>query len=151
LGGRESRSRPGNQPGSIVDGNPDSIVVTYDGAKADEDWYAVELPRPARISRVVFRHGRTFHDGGWFDVTEGKPQVQIRRIPDGPWETVARLDSYPAATATDAAGLRPGEGFEVRLPNAIEAVAVRVIGRPACGDNPAQSFSSCAELEAYGD
>lgn len=151
LGGRESRSRPGNQPGSIVDGNPDSIVVTYDGAKADEDWYAVELPRPARISRVVFRHGRTFHDGGWFDVTEGKPRVQIRRSSDGPWETVARLDSYPAASATDAAGLRPGEGFEVRLSNAIEAVAVRVIGRPACGDNPAQSFSSCAELEAYED
>jgi len=27
--------------------------------------------------------------------------------------------------------------------------AIRVIGKPACGDNPKQSFSSCAQLEAY--
>lgn len=147
--GSESRSRPGNQSGSILDGDPGSVVVTYDGRWSVEDWFAVSLPGPVRIRRVIFRHGRTFHDGGWFDTSQGKPRVQVRRTVDGPWETVGVLDDYPATSATDAAGLRGGEAFELRLAGPVEVVAVRVAGRPACGDNPAQAFSSCAELEAF--
>jgi hypothetical protein len=30
-------------------------------------------------------------------------------------------------------------------------VAIRVIGKPSSGDNPAQAFSSCAELQAFLD
>ena len=41
--GQESRSRQGNQNGSIIDGDPSSFVVTYDGSAAKEDWYAVTL------------------------------------------------------------------------------------------------------------
>jgi len=26
---------------------------------------------------------------------------------------------------------------------------LRIVGAPACGDNPSQSFSSCAELAAF--
>ncbi len=32
-----------------------------------------------------------------------------------------------------------------------EVAGVRVIGKPACGDNPQQAFSSCAELQAFAD
>ena len=46
---------------------------------AKEDWFAVHLHAPITFSRVVFAHGKTFHDGGWFDCSSGKPQVQIRR------------------------------------------------------------------------
>ncbi|MEI7503772.1 MAG: hypothetical protein WCJ61_10860 [Paludibacter sp.] len=33
--------------------------------------------------------------------------------------------------------------------NPLAALAVRVIGKPACGNNPKQSFSSCAGLAVY--
>lgn len=149
LEGTESRSRPGNQPGSINDGDAESLVVTYDGQRAEEDWYAVTLPRAVRISRVVFRHGRNFHDGGWFDASAGKPRVEIRRRPADPWEPVGLLEDYPATTATSPADLRPGQPFELKLTRPVSAVAVRVVGRPASGDNPVQAFSSCGELEAF--
>jgi hypothetical protein len=38
----------------------------------------------------------------------------------------------------------------VRFP-AVRALAIRVVGKPASGDNPAQAFSSCAELQAFLD
>lgn len=153
AGGQESRSRPGNVEGSINDGDPGTFVVTFDGRRATEDWFAVTLDQPAAIARVSFAPGRTFHDGGWFDASAGKPRVQVRRAKGGPWETVGELSSYPATTATDRAGL--GDGltgvFTVRLRAPVKAVAVRVIGTPACGDHPNQAFSSCAELQAFGD
>ncbi|MCZ7641191.1 MAG: glycoside hydrolase family 127 protein [Verrucomicrobia bacterium] len=147
--GIEMRSRRGNVEGSIVDGEVETFVVTFDGRKADQDWYAVALPGPGRMGRFVFVHGRTFHDGGWFDTTGGKPRLEVQRTADGPWERVAQFDDYPATTATDPAGLRAGQAFTVRLTTPVEAVAVRVVGRPAWGDNPNQAFSSCAELEAF--
>lgn len=147
--GIETRSRRGNVEGSIVDGEAETLVVTFDGRKADEDWYAVALPGPARMGRFVFAHGRTFHDGGWFDTTAGKPRFEVRRTADGPWERVGQLEDYPATTATESAGLKSGQAFTVRLAAPVEAVAVRVVGRPASGDNPNQAFSSCAELEAF--
>ncbi len=147
--GEESRSRRGNLDGSINDGDRASFVVTFDGHPASLDWYAVTLDRPVTIQRVVFAHGHCFHDGGWFDARTGKPRVQVRRRPDGPWETVGALEDYPATTATDSRGLRDGQPFTLRLPRPMSVVAVRVIGKPACGDNPRQAFSSCAELEAF--
>jgi DUF1680 family protein len=149
--GQESRSRPGNVAGSIIDGDPASLVVTFNGQPAAEDWFAVTLSQPVTIQRVAFVHGRTFHDGGWFDTAAGKPRIQVQRRPGGPWETVAELADYPATTATDPAGLKPGQRFVQRLPEPVTVVGVRVIGRPASGDNPRQAFSSCAELEAFGD
>jgi DUF1680 family protein len=149
VDGQESRSREGNQNGSINDGDPETFVVTFDGKRAAEDWYAVTLPRAERISRVVFMPGQTFHDGGWFDSRGGKPTVQVQRIQGGPWETVAELPAYPATTATDSKGLIPMQSFEARLANPISVVGVRVVGVPASGNNPAQAFSSCAELRAF--
>jgi DUF1680 family protein len=149
--GQESRSRGGNQIGSIIDGDPASFVVTFDGGSAKEDWYAVSLPGPARIGRVVFRHGHNFHDGGWFNASAGKPRVQVKTSRDGPWQTVGELGGYPATTATDHAGIAEGQPFECRLSRPVSLVAVRVIGVPASGDDADQCFSSCAELAAFSD
>ena len=70
----------------------------------------------------------------------GKPKVQVRQEKDGAWETVGELTDYPATTAASGAKLKPGQSFNLRLPAATSMVAVRVIGAPASGDNPAQAF-----------
>lgn len=149
--GEESRSREGNVSGSINDGDFGSYVVTFDGRAAGEDWYAVSLDAPASIGRIVFAHGRNFHDGGWFDTSAGKPRLQVQRTKGGPWETVAEVADYPATSATANPGLKPGQRFTLRLASPVPAVALRVVGKPAVGDNPNQAFSSCAELQAFAE
>ncbi|MBI5383851.1 MAG: glycoside hydrolase family 127 protein [Verrucomicrobia bacterium] len=149
--GEESRSRQGNQSGSINDGDAETFVVTFNAQPASEDWFAVTLNAPATIRRVVFAHGKTFHDGGWFNAGSGKPRVEIRGKQGGPWQRVGELAGYPATTAVDNGKLKPGQKFELKLPQPASAVAVRVIGQPAGGDNPKQAFSSCAELEAFAE
>lgn len=146
--GRESWSRAGNVEGRIADEDLATFRVTYDGRPAEEDWYAVEVDEAVRVSRVFFAHGRTFHDGGWFDASRGKPRIEVRRSKGGAWESVAELASYPETTATDSKGLREGQRFAVALPEPIDVYGVRVVGRPASGDRPDQAFSSCAELGA---
>ncbi|MCA8949721.1 MAG: glycoside hydrolase family 127 protein [Planctomycetes bacterium] len=141
-----ARSRAGNVEGSIVDGDTDSFVVTYDGEAAERDWYEVALRSPRRVSTIEFAHGHCFHDGGWFDASAGKPQVQVRRTAADDWQTIGALADYPATTATDSAGLRDGQRFRLDLTAPIDAVMVRVVGRPAFGDRSEQAFSSCAEL-----
>ena len=146
LFGKESWSRRGNIEGSIADGDTSTWRVTFDGKPRADDWFAVERDQPAQINSVVFAHGHVYHDGGWFDASKGKPRVQVKKTPGGAWEDVATLDTYPATTATDAAKLADGQEFTVRFP-ATQAVGIRVIGVPACGDNPRQAFASCAELQ----
>ena len=141
----------GNVDGSIIDGDPGTFVVTFNGRKAAEDWFAVVLDEPAPVSSVVFIQGQRFHDGGWFDASAGKPRIQVQRSKGGPWETVGELAEYPATTAASAAGLKEGASFTVKLEKPVAAAAIRVIGKPACGDNPSQAFSSCAELAAYAE
>jgi len=147
--GIEIRSRKPHT-GSIIDGDVATIAATFDARGAAEDWFGVTLDEPAVVGRVVFLHGRTFPNGGWFDTREGRPKVQIRTAPDGPWETVGELADYPAATAREAAGLKGGEAFSLRLDHPRQIVAIRVAGRPASGANPRQAFASCAELQAFG-
>lgn len=144
----ESRSRQGNRVESINDNSPVSFVTTYDGKLAGEDWFAVTLAAPATMRRIVFLHGKTFPDGGWF---AGKPKVQIQREQNGVWETLGELADYPETTMTDSKGIQPGQAFTLNLHQPVEAVAVRVNGVPACGANPQQSFASCAELQAFND
>ena len=151
AGGTESRSRPGNQHGSINDDDFDSIVVTFGGQRPNDDWFAVTLDTPVSVRRVVFAHGKNFPDGGWFDASAGKPRVQVQRAQDSAWETVGELSDYPATTATDNKKLKPGQTFTLRLPNPERVLAVRVIGAPACGNNPNQAFSSCGELQAFAN
>jgi uncharacterized protein len=147
-GGKMTASRTGNVFGSIADDDTDTYAVTYNDQMAEEDWFAVTLDKPVLINRVVFAHGQTFHDGGWFDTSGGKPVVQVQTETGGLWKTVATLDKYPATTTTNAGGLQAGQQFTVTFVP-IQAVAIRISGKPACGDNPEQSFASCAELQAF--
>lgn len=152
IGGTESRSRRGNVTGSVIDEDFESMVTTFDGQLAAEDWFAVTLDHPVTARRVVFSHGRNFHDGGWFDTSAGKPRVQVQRTAAGPWETVGEIDEYPDATASDAKKVEwwsRDSRFTLRLKAPVTFVALRVIGKPASGDNPKQSFVSCTELQAF--
>jgi hypothetical protein len=74
--------------------------------------------------------------------------VQVRAAAGAPWQTVGELADYPATTATDSKGLRPGQRFLLQLAAPVTASEVRVVGAPACGDNARQAFSSCGELTA---
>ncbi len=155
LGGKESVSRPGKVTGSINDDDFENAVTTFDGRRADEDWFAVTLARPVTAQRVVFTGTRAAHDGGWFDTHAGKPRVQIQRAAGGPWETIGELRDYPATTATAASnatgtrGLGVDSQFTLKLAAPATFVALRVIGAPSSGDNPKQAFASCAELQAF--
>jgi hypothetical protein len=149
--GRESRSREGNVAGSVCDGDLGTFVVTFDNRSAAADWFGVRLEAPVTIRRVMFTHGKAFHDGGWFDASGGKPRVQAQRERDGAWEDIGVLENYPATTATDPAGLKDGQTFVLQLDRPKRAVALRVIGKPATGDNPRQAFTSCAELQAFSN
>ena len=103
----------------------------------------MEIDQPATIARIMYRHGKLFSNGGWFDTSEGKPRIQIKRTRTGNWETLATLDNYPAATAIQAPGLRDGEAFSVRLKEPVKAGGIHVVGKPGGW------FSSCAELGGY--
>jgi len=153
AGGVESRSRPGSLSGSILAGK---LVDTKDGTQQDQDWYAVTLANPVALQRVVFTQGRYFDDGGWFDTTSGKPQVQIQTIKDGSWITVGELAHYPKMRSPDPTiknSWHPrywnGARFTCTLIKPVTALALRVIGKPASGNDPKQSFSSCAGLAVY--
>lgn len=146
--GVELRSRKPHV-GSILDGDLETIAATFENRRAAEDWFGVTLEEPALVGRVVFFHGKTFHNGGWFDSREGKPRVQIQTTIGGEWHTVGTLEDYPDTTAASAAGLQGGERFVCKLAEPMKAVAVRVIGKPASGNNPKQAFATCAELQAY--
>lgn len=149
--GNEARSRQGNVEGSIVDGDSETFVVTFDAQHRDEDWYGVTLESPVTLRRVVYAHGKSFHDGGWFDASAGKPRIQAQLEKDGPWKDLGVLDNYPATTATDGKGIRDGQAFTLRLEQPVRVFGLRVIGKPASGDNPKQAFSSCSELQAFAD
>ncbi len=144
----ESRSQRGNVSGSITDGEAETFVVTFNNRPQSEAWFAVQSEQPIDIRTVAFAHGRTFHDGGWFDTSSGKPEIQIQRTRDGAWTTVARLESYPATSAQNSADLEPGMVFNQPLPHAEQVVGLRVVGKPASGDDARQAFASCAELGA---
>jgi hypothetical protein len=148
MDGIEVRSRKPNA-GSIIDNNLQTIATTFNNKRAPQDWFGVELDEPVTVGRIVFAHGKSSHDGGWFDAAAGKPRVEIQSSPKGAWVPLCELADYPATTATDPAGLKGGESFTCQLPKPVEIVGVRVIGKPASGDSPKQAFSSCAELQAF--
>lgn len=144
----ESRSRPGNVAGSIIDGDRDSYVVTNDGQPGQSDWFAIRFGNAQAIRAVRFVHGRASRDGGWFDTRDGKPKVEVRGGPGEDWRVVGALEDYPATTAKDPGRLVDRQCFELGLDLPVQAWELRVVGRPASGDRPDQSFASCAELQA---
>jgi hypothetical protein len=92
-------------------------------------------------------------EGGWFDTSAGKPRLEIQKEPGGPWETIGTLEDYPDMTSARGPEnrwyLSTGHEFTLRVPAGVTFVAVRVIGRPSSGSNPAQAYASCAELQAF--
>ena len=46
-------------------------------------------------------------------------------------------------------GMKPSHLFKLTKP--VNAVAVRIIGKPAGGEEPATAHASCGELEWYAD
>jgi DUF1680 family protein len=147
--GIEIRSRKPNS-GSIIDGNLQTIASTFSNKKAQDDWFGVELPEPVSVQKIVFTHGKNFHNGGWFNSSVEKPYVQIQTSPKGKWETVCEIKDYPRTTATSPAGLKKNQQFICKLEKPAKVYGVRVVGKPSSGDNPKQAFSSCAELQAFG-
>jgi hypothetical protein len=143
IDGEEGRSHPGNVQGSIVDGNPKSFVVTFDGTRQASCWFSVELFEPTAVTKVVYCHGHAFVDGGWFAKA---PMLEARRKPGGAWEPLGELPGYPAVSQSSPAGLVDGQAFTLVLPSPVEVSAVRVIGVPASGNQTRLSFSSCGEL-----
>jgi DUF1680 family protein len=141
--GIETWSRDGSVPGSICDDRPDTYRTTFEGRAAREDWYAVQMEKPAAIARVVFRHGKVFENGGWFDTSGGKPKIQIKRPGVDRWEDVGALASYPNVAPGQIPALHDGEPFTLKLQQPVRAIAIRIVGRPG------RSFSTCAELAAY--
>ncbi|HOX56547.1 MAG TPA: glycoside hydrolase family 127 protein [Candidatus Paceibacterota bacterium] len=148
MDGIEVRSRKPNA-GSIIDDNCETIAATFSGKRAPLDWFGVELEEPVLVNRVMFAHGKTFHDGGWFDAAAGKPRLEYQSTAKGPWMRLCEIAGYPATTAENPAGLKGGERFTCQLAKPIHVFGLRVVGKPASGDNPRQAFSSCGELQAY--
>ena len=134
-----------------------AVVARVFQAAQRQQGRALGWDQPVSIGRVVFMHGRCFHDGGWFDASAqgagvaGKPKVQVRRDKGGQWETIGELDDYPATTATDKRGLKDGQAFILKLKEPVKAAGLRVLGKPASGDKPQQGFSSCAELQGFAE
>jgi uncharacterized protein len=149
LDGNASCSRQPNLDGGMTDEDFETFVTAADGKLAEEDWFAVNLNEPVMVKRVLFAHGKTTANGGWFDATAGKPRIQVKRTEDGAWETVAALTDYPATTAKNSAEMEGGEHVTCKLANPIKVWGIRVMGKPASGENPQQTTSSCAELQAF--
>jgi len=143
----ESQSRIGNAKGSLIKG---TLITTYDATKQEQDWYAVTLAQPSPVGWVVFTHGKWWQNGGWFDASKGKPQVQVQAVKDGPWATVGELSDYPATTATDNKSFPNFTRFACTLATPVTALSVRVIGRAASGGDSARNLSSSAGLAVYG-
>ncbi|HUV66172.1 MAG TPA: beta-L-arabinofuranosidase domain-containing protein [Sedimentisphaerales bacterium] len=141
----ESWSRSGNKNGSFVDGDNSTLRVTFTRKKQDEDWFAVERQPPVTINSVFYAHGQCYHNGSWWDASKGEPRIQVKKTPEGEWQDVAAIDTYPDTTATDNKGLPNGKEFVVRF-EPVKVIGIRIIGAPACGVNPKQNFASCAEL-----
>jgi hypothetical protein len=142
-------SRAGNAPGSLNDGDLSTVRNSWNGQIETEDWYAVMLDVPQLINKVVFAHGVTSPDGGWFNTNDGgKPKIQMLSTADGAWIDLANVDEYPATSDGDNGGLQTGQSFSIAISPTV-VYGVRVIGRPANYPGTTWSFTSIAELQAY--
>jgi uncharacterized protein len=148
LDGVEIRSRRPNH-GSVID-EFQTVSHTRNVRRWPHDFYGVELEEAITVAQIVFVHGFTGPDGGWFDSSDGKPRIEIKSKPDGDWEFFCELKTYPATTATDSAGLADLDRIICDLEKPIKVFGIRVIGKAAHGNNPKQNWTSCAELQAFG-
>ncbi len=152
TGDHEFLSRPGKTKGSFADNDPTTFSTTDDGRKLDEDWFETHVGWFSRFNVIIFRHGKTFPNGGWFDTSKGKPRVLLR-MQTGESIEVGTLEDYPVTTAESPGTLTDGQAFRLIIPKdkMKDAFGVRIIGTPAGGNDPNQNFASCAELQVLYD
>jgi len=110
------------------DNGPYPYCSTFNGDLSSQklDWWAVTFPRPVRFSCVEFTHGRLAQDGGyWVEL-----DVQVQHEPGGAWFAVPGFRIFPAYDLRDCRGnRRPFESYAI-LFDEVEAVGVRLYGRP---------------------
>jgi YHS domain-containing protein len=145
--GKESYSRAGNINASFIDNNFSTHRVSMDGTLQTTDWYAVTLPVPYLINKVIYAHGNNYADGGWFDTTSGMPKIQVQTSDGGIWTDVADITDYPTTSSSSGGGLTQGQQFVVSIDPVI-VYGVRVIGKPVQYTGKTYSFSSIGELQA---
>ncbi len=144
-------SRQGRHDGSLVDNDPTTFASTDNGQSAEKDFFEVGCGWHTKYNVIVFRHGRTFPGGGWFDTSKGKPEILAGSY--GRYYSIGTLDDYPDTTATDPGKLEDGQPFRFIIPkdHRESEHAIRIQGVPAHGEAPDQSFSTCANIEIYYD
>jgi uncharacterized protein len=147
-----------------VDPSAPSLEAQFDGSFTPSDpatpvWFAVMLPQPQAITRIVFRHGKAEPRGGWFDTSNAKPHLEVLRTapsirgkieymgyadPEGQrWTALGVLDSYPRTNAKLMPPLIDGRPFEFRLAEPVTIYGIRIVGHAG------GHFASCAELAAF--
>jgi hypothetical protein len=62
-----------------------------------------------------------------------------------------QITDYPATTAKNSAEMEGGEHVTCKLTSPVHAWALRVVDKPASGENPQQTSSSCAEVQAFSE
>jgi len=147
----EHVSRRGNLRGSFTDNSSETFTTTHTGDHREKDYFEVDAGWSCEFNVVVFRHGRAFPGGGWFDTSHGRPEVELKIWRN--YKKVAVLEDYPPTTAEDPGSLTDGQAFRVVIPKDQREAAsgVRVIGVPAHGNDPHQNFASCSEIQVYFD
>lgn len=93
------------------------------------DWWAITFPCPVRFNCVEFTHGSLERVGGyWVEL-----DVQVQYAPEGPWSSVSGSRIFPSYDLSDRRGNRlPFESYVI-LFDEVEAVAIRLYGRPGGG------------------
>ena len=138
--------------GTFNDDDLHTYMSTQDGTAPEEDWFAITMNRPIQAQQFAFIAGAVTPQGGWFDASAGKPRIQIRTTASAEWQTIGRLDDYPNTTATesrDVGNTWDLFSYRLKLPQPVSFVAVRIIGKPSGGTNPARPYVTCAELQAF--
>jgi hypothetical protein len=112
-------------------------------------WFALEAAEPVTFSQVEFSHGRSLVHGGWFDTSQGKPEIQVREHASADWRTIGRIETYPGTDAQHDGGLKPGQTFVITFKEPVTALGLRVRGTGAFGQYPPGRFATCGELQAF--
>lgn len=127
------------------------------GRPGDPVEFSVLAGQPVEARRILFRHGVSTPEGGWFDVRKAplKVAILLKEPPrhavtsiyvmeKAEWEEIGVMADYPASIDDSPPALEPGQAFEILLPAAQKLYGIRVRGTPG------GTHATCAELNAYG-
>lgn len=154
AGGRVVASGYDSMPYYLYDGDQNgSLFTTQNGELQQNAYIGILRNRRMTIERLLIVGGLALENGGWWDSSSGKPEIQIMANPGADWTTVMTLDAYPTLDGVDMAAAQAGFQelpWEVTFNPPINAVGIRLHGVGATGNNPQQSFVSLSEIRAYG-